>query len=64
MPLATCPECDADIHVDEEMDKGDFVECDECEARLKVVGLDPIELDVAPDDDEEYYDDDDDDDGY
>ncbi len=60
MPLATCPECDADIHVDEDMDKGDFVNCDECEVRLEVVGLDPIELDAAPDDDDEDADDDDD----
>lgn len=62
MPLATCPECDADIHVDEDMDKGDFVNCDECEVRLEVVGLDPIELDAAPDDDDEDVDDDDNDD--
>ena len=62
MPLATCPECDADIHVDEDMDKGDIVECVECEVRLEVVGLDPIELDAAPDDDaDDDYDDDDDD---
>ena len=61
MPLATCPECDADIHVDEDMDKGDIVGCDECEVRLEVVGLDPIELDVAPDEDDEDGDDDDDD---
>ena len=62
MPLATCPECDADIHVDEDMDKGDFVAWDECEVRLEVVGLDPIELDVAPDDDDKDSDDDDNDD--
>lgn len=63
MPLATCPDCDADIHVDEEVDKGDIMICDECEARLEVVGLDPIELDAASDDDEDDdYDDDEDDD--
>ncbi|MBL8205724.1 MAG: lysine biosynthesis protein LysW [Blastocatellia bacterium] len=44
------------------MDKGDTVQCDECEAHLEVVGLDPIELDLAPDDDDDDYDDDDDDD--
>lgn len=60
MPLATCPECDADIHVDEDMDKGDFVVCVECEVRLEVVGLDPVELDVAPDDDDDADNDDDD----
>ena len=47
MPLAVCPECEAEIHVDEDVDKGEILHCEECEARLEVVGLDPIELDVA-----------------
>jgi lysine biosynthesis protein LysW len=63
VPLATCPECEADIHVDEDMDKGDVVACDECEASLEVVGLDPIELDlVSEDEEDDDYDDDDEDD--
>lgn len=60
MPLATCPECEAELHVDEDVDKGELMTCEECEAKLEVVGLDPIELDYAPDeDDEDDYDDDD-----
>ncbi|MFN0119363.1 MAG: hypothetical protein ACKV2V_02560 [Blastocatellia bacterium] len=57
VPIAACPGCDSDIHVDEEMDKGDTVVCEDCDVRLQVVGLDPIELDVADDDDdfEEEY---------
>ena len=47
MPLATCPECDAEIHVDEDVDKGETMFCEECEVKLEVVGLDPIELDVV-----------------
>lgn len=61
MPLAACPECQTEIHVDEDVDKGEIVNCEECDIQLEVVGLDPIELDLAPEDDEEnYYDDDDD----
>jgi len=62
VPMASCPECDVEIHVDEDVDKGDFVDCEECDSRLVVVGLDPIELDVSyeDEDDEDYYDDDDD----
>ena len=56
MPLATCPECDAEIHVDEEIDKGETMNCEECDAKLEVVGLDPIELDVVHEEvDEDYY---------
>lgn len=53
MPRGTCPECDADVQVDEDADKGDTVECDDCGMMLEVVGLDPIELDVATNDDDD-----------
>jgi alpha-aminoadipate/glutamate carrier protein LysW len=60
--MATCPECDAEIEVDEfDIDKGDQLSCPECGSNLEVTGLSPIELDLAPDDDEEDDDDDDDD---
>ena len=57
MPTGTCPECDADVHVDTDADKGDVVSCDDCGIQLEVVGLDPVELDIMEeedlDDDEE-----------
>ena len=62
--MATCPECDAEIEVDEfDVDKGDQLSCPECGSNLEVTGLSPIELDLAPDedddeDDEEEVDDD------
>jgi alpha-aminoadipate/glutamate carrier protein LysW len=59
--MATCPECDAEIEVDEfDVDKGDQLSCPECGSNLEVVGVSPIELDVAADEDEEDLDDDDD----
>src|SRR2546430_9085769 len=59
--MATCPECDAEIEVDEfDVDKGDQLSCPECGSNLEVVSLAPLELDVAPDDDEDEDDDDDD----
>jgi alpha-aminoadipate carrier protein LysW len=60
VPLAACPECQTEIHVDEDVDKGEIVNCEECDIALEVVGLDPIELDLAPEDDsDDYYDDED-----
>ena len=47
MPIAVCPECDAELHVDEEIDKGETLTCSECDSLLEVVGLDPIELDAV-----------------
>jgi alpha-aminoadipate carrier protein LysW len=51
VPTGTCPECDADVHVDTDADKGEIVSCEECGTDLEIVGLDPVELDIAEDDD-------------
>jgi alpha-aminoadipate carrier protein LysW len=47
MPTSVCPECDEEVYVDSDSEQGDHVSCDECGTSLVVVGLDPIELDVA-----------------
>ena len=53
--MATCPECDAEIEVDEfEVDKGDQLSCDDCGSILKVVSLSPLEFDLASEDDETW----------
>jgi alpha-aminoadipate/glutamate carrier protein LysW len=61
--MASCPECDAEIEVDEfDVDKGDQLSCPECGSNLEVVSLSPLELDLADDDDEDEEEEDDDDD--
>ena len=60
MPTGTCPECDMDVHVDTDADKGDVVSCEECGTDLEVVGLDPVELDIV----EADYDEDEDEDEF
>ena len=45
MPTSICPECSEEVYVDAESEQGDNVICDECGAKLVVVGLDPVELD-------------------
>jgi lysine biosynthesis protein LysW len=57
MPTGICPECDEEVYVEPDADTSDTVECDECGTRLMIVGLDPVELDVATDEDEEDLDD-------
>ena len=42
MPSAICPECHEEVYVDAESEQGTVVTCDECGAKLVVVGLDPI----------------------
>ena len=64
--MATCPECDAEIDVDEfDVDKGDQVSCPDCGSNLEVTGLSPLEFEIVEDededDDDEKSDDDDED---
>jgi alpha-aminoadipate carrier protein LysW len=52
--MATCPECDAEIEVDEyDVDKGDIISCPDCGNNLEVTGLSPVELDLAPEEEDE-----------
>jgi lysine biosynthesis protein LysW len=55
--MATCPECDAEIEVDEddleEMEVGDPWNCDACGSGLRVVSLDPLEFDSDEEDEDE-----------
>jgi len=58
--MATCPECDADVEVDEyDVDKGDIISCPECGTNLEVTNVSPVELETAPEGDEDELDDDD-----
>jgi lysine biosynthesis protein LysW len=62
MATATCPECDADVTVDEvDADIGDEVSCPECGQNLVVSGTEPLELDFADEDDDDDEEEDDDD---
>ncbi len=59
--MATCPECDAEVEVDEfDVDKGDLISCPDCGSNLEVTSIAPVELESV--DDEEDDDDDEDED--
>ena len=48
--MATCPECDAEIEVDEfDVDKGDLVSCPDCGSNLEVTSIAPVELETVDD---------------
>ena len=53
--MALCPECEADIEIDEfDVDKGEVISCPECGVDLAVVGLSPLELDPAPQQEDDW----------
>ena len=60
--MATCPECDADLDIDEsDVEEGDQVDCPECGDSFVVTGTDPLELESADEDEDEDEDEEDDD---
>ena len=62
--MATCPECEFEIDVDEyDVDRGDTLECDNCGVTLEVTSLNPIQFEAVTDEDEDDDDFGDDEDG-
>ena len=53
--MAFCPECEAALDVEDDLDEGQRLECPECGAELEVVSTNPVEIRVisAPDENEE-----------
>ena len=55
--MATCPECDAELEIDDEdideMEVGDPWDCEACGSRLRVASLDPLDFDSDDDDDDD-----------
>jgi alpha-aminoadipate carrier protein LysW len=43
MPVV-CPECDNPLDLEDDIDVGETVQCEECGVELEVVGIDPVEL--------------------
>src|SRR6266704_5963986 len=57
-PVIRCPECSAEIDVDEdEVEEGEILSCPECESELEVSQTHPVHLNVISDDLEEEDDD-------
>jgi len=51
--MAYCPECEAVIDIEDDVEEGTTLDCPECGEELEVVSTNPVELNSASDDDEE-----------
>lgn len=49
-----CPECENPLDLEDELEEGATLQCDECGVELEVVSIDPVELITV---DEPRYDD-------
>jgi alpha-aminoadipate/glutamate carrier protein LysW len=52
--VTRCPECDAEIDLDEdEVEEGEILSCPECESELEVTQTHPVHLNVLSDEDDD-----------
>ena len=58
MSSAICPECEADVYIEEDSERGDPVTCEECGTDLEVVMADPPEVKVYVENEDDDLDDD------
>ncbi len=56
MPSAKCPNCKERLHIKADTEQGSIIACDDCESKLELVGLDPLELDPYEEKDADSYD--------
>ena len=52
--MNTCPECQAQLTLGDDVQQGEIVVCPDCGVELEVVGLAPIALELAPEVEEDW----------
>ena len=54
MSTVSCPECAAEISLEEGTEVGEIIVCSDCGVDLEVVGLNPAAVQLAPMDQEDW----------
>lgn len=54
MPVTQCPECEADVEVQDDAVIGEIVPCGECGAELEITSTEPLQLQLAPEIEEDW----------
>ncbi len=44
MPLSVCPECDTQVYIDSLLNRGDTIECPDCNCLLVITSIDPLKV--------------------
>jgi len=45
--MGTCPDCEENFEIDEDLEIGDPLECPKCHVRLEILSLFPVSFDYA-----------------
>jgi alpha-aminoadipate carrier protein LysW len=54
MVSVECPECAAELVLEDDLIVGEILECPDCGVELEVTDLDPVTVDLAPEEDEDW----------
>lgn len=54
MPNGSCPECEADVALGDDVMAGEIAQCPDCGVELEVVSTDPVKLEPAPEEEEDW----------
>jgi alpha-aminoadipate carrier protein LysW len=52
--MTECPECGANISLNEKTEKGEIVTCSDCGIELEVTAVNPFKLAPAPEEEEDW----------
>lgn len=52
--MVECPECAANLDLPSDVQVGEIVVCPDCGVELEVIGLDPVQLVLAPEIEEDW----------
>ena len=50
----TCPVCDAEVAVADDVVVGEILECEDCATELEITGLNPLTVEEAPEVEEDW----------
>ncbi|MCI0551658.1 MAG: lysine biosynthesis protein LysW [Anaerolineae bacterium] len=54
MSTVTCPECAAEINLEEGTEIGEIIVCSDCGVDLEVIALNPASVQLAPREEEDW----------
>ena len=54
MEMAECPECGAELKLNEKIESGEIFECHDCGIELEIRSTDPLKIEKAPEEEEDW----------
>jgi len=52
--VVLCPECEAEISIDNNVIQGEILVCPDCGVDLEVMSLEPVTVEIAPMEEEDW----------